>query len=349
MPSVYRSSSASIGISGESQPTRKLPTSPRRAHFDAPGNGCKIDGFLFGEERSLRVGGPIWRVGAAWLTLFASGCAVSHKHVVPPSEIRPALEATKNQLVGLYNQQANAVRSLNAAVNLVPTAGSNYSGVIEQYHDVNGFILAERPAKIRMIGQAPVVAKDVFDMVSDGETFRIYIPSKNKFIVGPAGVERPAKKPIENLRPQHLLDALFWPTIPAGAPVLFEEWNEAKERYYLLTVLRKPPGAAGGEGDWEVERKIWFDRGDLSIARLETYGPDGRLLSDVRYGDWEPAGDRKYPREIQLVRPHDDYQLVVHIRKLSVNEAIAADRFELAQPAGTELVKVGESTGETQP
>ena len=93
------------------------------------------------------------------------------------------------------------------------TAGSAYSGVIEQYHEVNGFILAARPADIRVIGQAPVVSKNIFDMVSDGSTFSIYIPSKNKFIVGPANLERRAEKPIENLRPQHLVDALFWPVI----------------------------------------------------------------------------------------------------------------------------------------
>lgn len=197
-----------------------------------------------------------------------------------------------------------------------------------------------------MIGQAPVVAKNIFDMVSDGETFRIYIPSKNKFIVGSAGLERPAKKPIENLRPQHLLDALFWPEIPSDAPVLFEEWNEANERYYLLTVLRKLPATGG---DWEIGRKIWFNRADLSIERLETYGSGGRLLSDVSYDAWEPAGSGKYPRDILLVRPQDDYQLKVRIRKLSLNESIDADRFELPQPAGTELVKVGESAGVMQP
>ncbi len=283
------------------------------------------------------------------LAVFAAGCAVSQKRGVAPGQVRPALDATKDQLVAQLNQQANAVRSLNATVDLIPTAGSAYSGVIEEYHDVTGFILAEKPAKIRLIGQAPVVAKDIFDMVSDGETFRIYIPSKNKFIVGPANLERAAKKPIENLRPQHLVDALFWPPISGGAPVLFEEWNEASERYYLLTVLRAAAQEPAEERNWEIARKIWFDRADLSIVRLETYGPAGRLTSDVRYSDWEPAGEARFPRDIRLARPHDDYQLGVHIVKLSLNEPVSSDRFELAQPPGTELVKLGEDTEEPKP
>jgi len=284
----------------------------------------------------------MWMVLPAVLTLLASGCGVSKRRVVPPAEVRPALEATADQLIAQYNQQARAVRSLNAAVELIPVAGSSYSGVIEEYHDVRGFILAQRPAQIRVIGQAPVVAKNVFDMVSDGKTFRVFIPSKNKFIVGPAAFERPVKKPIENLRPQHLLDALFWPELPAGASVLFEEFNTDTARYYVLTLLRKAPAL-------EIARKIWFDRSDLSLARIQLYGPGGRLVSDIRYADWQPVAGVRYPRQIRLARPRDDYQLEIRIAQLTLNEAIAAGRFQLEQPPGTELVRMGEGGPEGRP
>ncbi len=267
---------------------------------------------------------------------------MSKKRVVPPAEIRPALEVTSGQLIAQYNQQSRAVRSLNAAVELVPVTGSSYSGVIEEYHDVRGFILAQKPAEIRMIGQAPVVAKNIFDMVSDGETFRIFIPSKNKFIVGPAAFERPAKKPIENLRPQHLLDALFWPELPVGEPVLFEEFNAEPARYYILTLLR-------GSSPLEIARKIWYDRADLSLARIQLYAPGGRLVSDIRYADWQPVADVRYPRHIWLARPHDDYQLEVRITRVALNEDIATDRFRLEQPPGSELVRVGEGDAGVQP
>jgi outer membrane lipoprotein-sorting protein len=278
----------------------------------------------------------------AAVTAFASGCAVSKKHVVPPSQVRPALEATRDQLLAQYNQQALAIHSLNAAVNLFPTAGSSYSGVIEEYHEVNAFVLAKRPAFIRVIGEAPVVAKDIFDMVSDGETFRIFIPSKHKFIIGSTKMTRTAKKPIENLRPQHLFDAFFWLEIHAGEVVLFEEFDAAPDRYYILTLVR-------GE---EIECKIWFNRADLSITRLQVYASNGQLVSDIRYEDWEPVegpGSTRFPRSISLARPHDDYQLKIQVRKLAVNEAISADRFQLAQPPGAELVRVGEGAAESRP
>jgi outer membrane lipoprotein-sorting protein len=283
----------------------------------------------------------------AGMVLSSSGCAVSKKHAVPPGQVRAAheaREATKEELLAEYNQQARTIQTLNATVNLQPTAGSAYSGVIEEYHDVNGFILAAQPSRIRVIGQAPVVGKNIFDMVSDGETFHIYIPSKNKFIVGPTSLERPAKKPIENLRPQHLFDALFWQEIPASAPVLFEESKLPDAWYFILTFLRK-----SSSGDWEIARKVWYDRADLKVKLIQTYGPGGTLVSDVTYRDWEPAGEAEYPRWIGIMRWNDSYRLNVTITKLALNQPIEDGRFRLEQPAGTELVHVEESAGGAQP
>jgi len=291
----------------------------------------------------------------AWIVLatvaaISCGCeatSVSKKKNIPAA-VRPvALEAAREELLEKYNAMAHGVKSINATVELKPTAGSNYSGVIEEYHEVKAFLLAERPAEIRMIGQAPVVGKTVFDMVSDGQTFRVAIPSKNKFFVGQVAVERASSKPIENLRPQHLLDALLWPEVRKEEAVLFEEFNGESGRFYVLTVLR-------GGYQTEILRKIWFDRADLQVARTQSYGPRGVLVSDSHFSDWQPVvGDQEqvaatlsgvtsFPREIRIERPHDDYRLEFVFTKLLLNQEIPADRFKLEQPSGTELVNVGE-------
>jgi len=275
--------------------------------------------------------------------LLASGCAASHKRVIPPEAIRPALIATKAELIARSNQQAQAIHSLNAAVEFEATAGSSYTGVIETYHRVSGFMLAERPALIRVLGQAPVVQKDIFDMVSDGTTFRIFIPSKNKFLVGSNKAEPSGNKPIENLRPQHLLDALFWAEIPSSAPVLLEEADEPPRQFYVLTVTEARQDVL------EVARRIWFDRADLTVARIEIFEPEGKLVSDIRYSDWGPTDKQSFPRRILLRRPHDDYQLEIDIKRVELNTPLSRDRFELAQPPGTELVPVGKGAAEAQP
>jgi hypothetical protein len=149
-----------------------------------------------------------------------------------------ALEATREELLERYNSVARGVQSLNATVELKPTAGSKYSGIIQEYHEVKAFLLVARPANIRVIGQVPVIGKTAFDMASDGETFRVSVPSKNKFLVGSVAASRASDKPIENLRPQHLLEAFLWPEIRKEEEVLLEEFNDENGRYYILTVLR---------------------------------------------------------------------------------------------------------------
>ena len=302
------------------------------------------------------------RIRLAALILVSAlsvGCAVSKKHAVAPAELRPALDATSPQLIMAYNEQARAIRTVNAAVRMSPVAGSAYSGVIQEYHDVGGFILAARPEMIRVIGQAPIVAKDIFDMVSDGRVFSVYIPSKKTFLVGSTEVERATKNPIENLRPQHILDALFWPELPAGAPVLFEQFNASPERYYILTLLR--PADSGQE----IARKIWFNRADLRISRMQIYGPAGRLDSDIAYSDWQAGQNTPatgaaasvsttavgpfFPRQISITRPQQDYELSISVTRVTLNADVPADRFVLPQPPGTQLVRVGEGSPEARP
>jgi len=267
-----------------------------------------------------------------------------------------AKDATRDELLEQYNQIAHSTQTLNATVELKPTAGSKYSGVIDEYHEVKAFLLAARPAQVRMIGQAPVVGTTVFDMASDGDTFRVSIPSKHKFLTGPVAVEKNSSKPIENLRPQHLLDALLWPEVRKEEATFVREFNDENARYYILSVLR-------GGYQTEVLREVWFDRADLQVARLQTFGPKGVLLSDVRLSDWQPLegaasqgapstpanGASAFPRAIRIDRPHDDYKLDLQVTKIVLNEDLPADRFKLEQPAGSDLVHVGDATENKQP
>ena len=296
-----------------------------------------------------------------WVTLVSVSCGCAGRTIKTttrlPSQTKPVVrEATREELLENYNEIARGVNSVNATVELKPTAGSKYSGVIEEYHEVKAFLLAQRPAQIRMVGQAPVIGKTIFDMASDAETFRVYIPSKNKFIVGSVALERSSDKPIENLRPQHLLDALLWPEVRKEEAVLFEEFNDENGRYYVLTVLR-------GGYQTEILRKIWFDRSDLQVTRMQIFGPKGLLLSDIRLAAWQPLdsaagpsapvtpsnGVVSFPHAIRIERPHDDYKLDLQVTKVILNEEIPAERFKLEPPAGAEVVRVGDATENKQP
>src|SRR5262249_2055952 len=155
------------------------------------------------------------------------------------------------------------------------------------------------------------------------------IPTKSKFLVGSVAGERNSTKPIENLRPQHLLEALLWPEIRKEEAVTLKEFNNEHARYYVLTVLR-------GGHQLEVLREIWFDRANLQVARIETFGPKGALVSDISFADWQPLDGgtgqsnvggsaptpapavASFPRAIRIDRPHDDYKLEMQVAKIAV-------------------------------
>jgi outer membrane lipoprotein-sorting protein len=285
--------------------------------------------------------------------LQAAGCiTIKRRTTFKKEEILPELESNEEDLLASYNKQVKSVQSIQATVDLIPTTGTTYSGVVEEYHDVPGFILAERPATVRIIGQAPVVAKNIFDMVADEKEFRIYIPSKNSFLVGPTALIRTSKKPLENLRPQHVVEALFWPELRATDNVLFEQFDFNVSRYYILTLLRQAEN-----GKLSIARKVWYNRTDLRPSRVQIFGVGGKLDSDITYSDWQPspsapgsaATDQTiFARDIHIWRPQDDYKLEIKILKVTLNETIAPDRFDLTQPPGTDLIHVGDEISKVQ-
>ncbi len=178
-------------------------------------------------------------------------------------------------------------------------------------------------------------------MASDSQTFRVSIPSKNKFLVGPVAVERAGNKPIENLRPQHLLDALLWPEIRKEETVLFEEFNDENARYYVLTVLR-------GGYRTEILRKIWFDRADLQVARLQSFGPRGFCYRIRAF----PIGKLRTPAKLRRLAERrsvksrannfrtpsasNDRTTIIgsncKSRKITLNDDFPLERFRLEQP-----------------
>ena len=249
------------------------------------------------------------------------------------------MKATADELVDRLDGWEGKIQALTATVDFEPTAGSVYSGVIKEYHDVKGFILLKRPEFIRVIGQAPVVRTTIFDMVSDGKTFSLNIPPKNKFVTGPNALTRPAKNALENMRPQHFSEALLVPPVePSRDRYSFEEAEEANHKYYVLAEFE-----VGKTQPMIPARKIWFDRSDLQVARLQEFDETGAMTEDVHYSAYQDFQGIPYPSQVQISRPVDDYAVTVTIQKATFNEELSADKFELTKPPTAELVDLGKS------
>lgn len=267
-----------------------------------------------------------------------SGCAVKRTiHITPPQPPRSLKQATVVELAKDVDAWSKEINTLTATVEFKPTTGSVYTGVIKEYQNVHGYILLKKPAMIRIIGQAPVVRTEIFDMVSNGQEFRVSIPPKNEFIIGNNNSREPSKKPLENLRPEHILDALLIPPIDKTKEKFFSEETQAPSNQYYVLFIVEP----NSNGELSLKQKVWFDRTDLNISRLQLYGPKGSLRENVEYADYHNFKGINYPAEITMSRPVEGYKLSITIKKATFNQPLSSEKFILNKPPNAKLVRLG--------
>jgi hypothetical protein len=248
------------------------------------------------------------------------------------SKARTLLTADVSSLVAVIERHYNAVRDFNATVDMVPALGSAEKNKITEYKDVRAYILYRKPADIRIIGLYPVVRNKLFDMVSTGPDFRLYIAPKNRFVVGENEVTHLSENKLENLRPIHFLDAMVVRPIEPDDKLMLENFTDEDDAFYILHVVREPR-----PGELHMVRTIWFDRTDLQLARQLILDDHGNITADARYSQWRPYDNVPFPKRIDINRPKDEYGVVIDVVKMDINKGVSDDKFVLERPSGTTL------------
>lgn len=289
-----------------------------------------------------RIGGGIGLLAAI---LLASGCAVRQRVALPPTALAPAWKnATLSELLEQVRDQQQAIETLQATVEIEPSVTRVEQAEVVHYRDVRAFILIRRPAWLRMIGLYPVARTTAFDMSSNGEEFGLYIPSRNRFIIGNSRDGKRSKSAIENLRPQHILDALLWEgPEPQREQAVMEVSNQGQTSYYIVHILR-----TDDEGDLVLARNLWFERRNLSLERLQIFDSAGEEITDAHYHDYGEFSGISYPQKITIDRPKDHYGLAMTVSKLQFNLPLGDEKFRLKQPPGTELRDLEKPSPEEQ-
>jgi outer membrane lipoprotein-sorting protein len=252
---------------------------------------------------------------------------------------QPLLGADRSALIDIMTRQYEAIHDFNATVDMVPALGSAERSKITEYKDVRAFILFRKPGDIRLIGLYPVVRNKAFDMVSDGTSFKLYVPSRNRFLVGRNEIDQPSQSKLENLRPQHFLEALLVRPVDANRDkFLLENFTDEDNAFYVLHVVHE-----NGGGQLQLDRTIWFNRYNLTMARQLIFDAAGNILTDARYTDWRRYDNVTFPKHIEIDRPRDEYAVVIDIVKMDINNGVSDDKFALDQPEGTTLQIVGQA------
>lgn len=296
---------------------------------------------------------PKTRAGMVLLAVLPlSGCLFRSHKVEQPITTAQLKTASQQELIDYIDAQAEKIQSMEATVDIDTSVGGEKKGKVIEYQEIRGYVLARKPSMLRMTGLLPIVRNRAFDMVSNGQDFKLWIPPKNRFVVGRNDIEtHNPSQPLENLRPQQIYDALLLQYIKPENEIAVmendvETISDAKgHKYtqadYVLDVVRK-----GKEG-WFLSRKIVFSRADLLPHRQLLYDDKGNLVSNATYGDYRQDHGINFPWQIEIWRPEEEYDITLNMVKLELNQPLPDDRFVLEQPPGVQVLHLDKA--ETSP
>ncbi len=293
---------------------------------------------------------------AAMVLVFSSGCLFRSHRVENRASNAPLKSATLPELVTKINTEAAKIQTMNATVDIKASAGGAKKGKVTEYQEIRGYILTERPKMLRMIGLFPIVRNRAFDMVSDGQNFKLWLPTKNRFIVGRNDVIKPSTtQPLENLRPQHIYDALLLHEIdPQNEIAVLENGTEEvtdpkdpkkhlEQANYVVNVIQRDPKAG-----WFLSRKIIFERVNLNPHVQIVYDKNGNVATSAHYEGFKDYSGVNFPEKITINRPQEEYQIDLSMVKLVLNQPLKPDQFDLQQPPGSTLVRLDSATNGAQ-
>lgn len=288
------------------------------------------------------------RLTIAFLALClccTTGCLFRSHRVESKLSHEPLKTATQQELVAAIDKMASEVQTLNATVDIDTTVGGEKKGKVIEYQQIRGYILLQKPSMVRMMGLMPIVRSRAFDMVSDGDRFKLSIPPKNRFITGPNEITKTSENALENLRPQIIYQAMFTEIDEKNEIAVLEEGKQqvmdpdthkyvTQPNYHIMVIRR------GAQNVWYLHRKIFFNRADLSLYRQTIYNEKGAITTDVTYSDRQDYNGVQFPSLIEIERPQEEYRIALKMVKVTLNEPLKPEQFQLDVPPGATVTEL---------
>jgi len=193
---------------------------------------------------------------------------------------------------------------------------------------------------MRVLLRVPVLGSQALDMVSDGKTWKLWIPPRHLAMIGTSDVADASQHGLESLRPKIIFDSLLVHGLTPDQIVDLTQDSRVlpdpkdkkqlvEEPDYQLTILEQPNGHTA-----HTLRVIHIGRSTLLPYQQDIYDRFGNVVTQAFYSDYQNFGDIPFPMKIEIKRPQDQYSLTITITKLLVNQKLDDDQFDLKFPEG---------------
>jgi outer membrane lipoprotein-sorting protein len=269
-----------------------------------------------------------------------TGC-LTHTRTVPRTRLAPVVMSTSlDQMAKQINMRFSSIQSMNASVEIVASTGGGLQGKVKDYISFRGYILMRKPESLRVLLLVPVIGTQALDMVTDGKTFKLLVPPKHRAMEGTNEVTHPSKNGLENLRPGVFFDSMFVQgpdpnqILSMTSDTRVIELDKKKkdlveEPAYAVQILEQPQGQTV-----RTLRVIHINSTDLLPYQQDIYDAAGNIATKAFYSNYQYYDDIPFPTTIVIQRPQDHYGVTVTITKLTLNQKMDDDQFELKIPEG---------------
>ena len=280
-------------------------------------------------------------LGLAMLPL--AGCRFTTRKLPTPLAPEVVQTVAPQALVDKMNDRWNAINTLRADVQIQFTQMKSQEGVAKDYTSFPAIILMRKPEDLRVVGFIPVVHTRMFDMVSNGQDFTLYLPTKDLAYEGPNALTHKSLNAIENMRPGFFLDSLVVRGMPPQDEYMVTADTETVEDLrrkhllvypeYILSIMRRKANSR----ELQPIRVVTFRRDDLLPYEQDLYDDQGNLQTQVTYGRYAQYGDNMFPSTVTIKRPLEGFQAVLTVQKVVENLELKNDQFELQIPSDTKI------------
>lgn len=277
------------------------------------------------------------------LTLTTTGCAslfISKRKLPLPVAPPNVQTATADELVSRINEQWEKFQSLTATVDIQASHLKAQEGTATDYPTFRANLVLSKPNKLRVLGRLPVLQTTMFDLGSDGKSFKLVVPHNNKVYEGLNASRGTSPNWYENLRPDPIFNAMVIRGLDKdelysviSQTVTMEDTGNKRliaEPEYVLNIQRQKPNSQ----ELRLVRVIYLHREDLMPYEEDLYDEKGNPETQVIYGAYKDFDGTKYPGTITLKRPQEEYQLVMSLEQVISNPILPDNQFEVKIPEG---------------
>ena len=200
-----------------------------------------------------------------------------------------------------------------------------------------GYIRLQRPNKLRVIGTKLTLT--VFDMLTDGETFWLYLPSEKKVYTGRCNSIHQLAKLDVNILPDDIAMLLDYNDALTPGAILTKDVNrihslETWPGLWLIHLIDLNNETA------TLHANLYIDRVDVNVIRYDIFDTGGNIRVQALFDDYARFDNSAIPQRIAIFWPHEDTKLTLSLTNIVANEQIDPKVFQFSKPKTAKIVSL---------